>query len=223
MKKLFALLFLVICNNGFTQDKTNVSLYLRKDPHTLLKEINSKSGNLFHRLGHHGPAVENQWFGLRIYFNKKAAIDLYSKSRPGLELESTGWYSTKEQQKSGWGADYYRVGKSVGLGGIKLWNGKKVVPLNPVSKRSAKVAKGGGWQFNHGNDLGRDPLQRTKGQYIGEGYRLSRFPHGKSRSHFANRRSGAVRYRNKLSQGGVNPQIGKLSGYLGNPSRRCGC
>lgn len=64
------------------------------------------------------------------------------KSRQGLELGSTGWYSTKEQQNSGWGADYYRVGKSVGLGGIKLWNGEKAVPLNPVSKRSAKVVKG---------------------------------------------------------------------------------
>jgi len=143
MKKFFLILIIFIGTTGFSQDKTNVSLFLRKDPHSFLKEIDSKSGNLFHQLGHHGPAVENQWFGLRIYFNKKAAIDLYSKSRPGLELESTGWYSTKEQQKSGWGADYYRVGKSVGLGGIKLWNGKKVVPLNPVSKRSAKVAKGG--------------------------------------------------------------------------------
>ena len=142
MKKFFLILIIFIGTTGFSQDKTNVSLFLRKDPHSFLKEIDSKSGNLFHQLGHHGPAVENQWFGLRIYFNKKAAIDVYSKSREGLELGSTGWYSTKEQQNSGWGADYYRVGKSVGLGGIKLWNGKKVVPLNPVSKRSAKVAKG---------------------------------------------------------------------------------
>jgi len=31
------------------------------------------------------------------------------------------------------------VGKTVGLGGIQLWDGEKAVPLNPVSKRTAKV------------------------------------------------------------------------------------
>ena len=124
----------------FAQQKTDVSLYLKKDKDNYLSEIESESGNLFHKLGHHGPAVENQWLGFRIYFDKKTAIDVYSKAKPGLEIRKKKWYPSKKEQKAGWGADYYKVGKTVGLGGIKLWDGEKIVPLNPVTRRSAKVA-----------------------------------------------------------------------------------
>jgi len=94
-------------------------------------------------LGHHGPAIENEWLGLRYYFDKKAAIDVYSKSRNGLELREARWYPSIEQQENGWGADYYKVGSTVGLGGIRLWDGEKVIPLDPVTNRSARVVKQG--------------------------------------------------------------------------------
>lgn len=126
-----------------SQNKTDVSLYLKKDKTNYLTEIESESGNLFAKLGHHGPAVENQWLGFRIYFNKKTAIDIYSKAKPGLEIRDKLWYPSKKEQLAGYGADYYKVGKSVGLGGVKLWDGEKIVPLHPVSKRSAKVLAGG--------------------------------------------------------------------------------
>ncbi|HAZ04632.1 MAG TPA: DUF4861 domain-containing protein [Marinilabiliales bacterium] len=141
--KLFVFLSLIlICQRVFGQESTFVSLFLKADKGAFLNELQSDSGNMFHKVGHHGPAVENQWFALRIYFDKREAIDVYSKPNPGMELRQTRWYPTKEQQKNGSGADYYRVGNTVGLGGIKLWDGNKVVPLNPVSKRIAKVAKG---------------------------------------------------------------------------------
>lgn len=135
---MFLLLF--FCGYSYAQ-KTDVSLFMKKDKDVYLNEVASKSGNMFTKVGHHGPAIENHWFGLRIYFNKKGAIDVYSKGKPGLELRQTSWYPTKAQQKSGWGSDYYKVGKSLGLGGIKLWDGEKLVPLNPVDKRTAKVQK----------------------------------------------------------------------------------
>jgi len=37
----------------------------------------------------------------------------------------------------------YQAGETVGLGGIRLWDGEKVVNLNPVSERSARVVKEG--------------------------------------------------------------------------------
>jgi hypothetical protein len=129
------------------QNKTNVSLFFRQDSATYLNEVFSDSGDLFNLLGHHGPAIENEWLGLRFYFDGKAAIDVYSKTKPGLELLQARWYPTKEQQKKGWGADYYKVGTSVGLGGIRLWDEKNVVPLVPVSKRSARVVKEGTVSF----------------------------------------------------------------------------
>lgn len=126
---------------------TDVSLFIKKEPAKSLNEIYSESGDLYQVLGHHGPAIENEYLGLRVYFNKKAAIDVYSKSKPGLELQEAKWYPTPEQQKNGWGADYYKVGETVGLGGIRLWDGEKVVPLEPVSGRYARVVKEGNISF----------------------------------------------------------------------------
>lgn len=143
MKKLlFILLAFAFCT-AYAQKETDVSLFLKKDKSKSLTEIESKSGNLFTKLGHHGPAIENQWLGFRIYFDKKTAIDIYSKAKPGLEIRDKKWYPSKKEQRAGYGADYYKVGKSVGLGGIKLWDGEKIVPLHPVTKRSAKVVKEG--------------------------------------------------------------------------------
>jgi hypothetical protein len=143
MRKVVFILLIVLGHMVVAQNKTDVSLFLRSDSATWLKEVSSESGDLFNVLGHHGPAIENEWLGLRIYFDRKAAIDVYSKTNPGLELHEARWYPTPEQQKNGWGADYYKAGMTVGLGGIRLWDGEKVVFLDPVSQRSAKVVKEG--------------------------------------------------------------------------------
>lgn len=123
-------------------NKTEVSLFLHSDCNKYLSTVRSESGDLFEALGHHGPAIENEWMGLRLYFNYKTSVDLYSKCRPGLELRETRWYPTPEQQKNGWGADYYIVGETVGLGGVRLWDGQNVQLLDPVSDRTAVVIKG---------------------------------------------------------------------------------
>lgn len=134
-------LFAAITVLGFSQNKTDVSLFMKEDPGNLLNEVYSESGDMYQTLGHHGPAIENEYLALRIYFDRKAAIDVYSKTRPGLELKEAAWYPTPKQQENGWGADYYKVGETVGLGGIRLWDGEKVIPLDPVSGRYARVQK----------------------------------------------------------------------------------
>lgn len=135
---LTTFLFCCIC---FGQNNTDTSLYMKSDKITYLTDIGSETGDLYKTIGHHGPAVENEWMALRIYFSDKVAIDVYSKAKPGLELRKANWYPTPEQQKEGWGADYYKVASTVGLGGVKLWDGEKVVPLNPVTNRLARVGK----------------------------------------------------------------------------------
>ena len=60
-----------------------------------------------------------------------------------MELREKQWYPTKKEQLEGWGADYYKVGKSVGLGGVKLWDEGQVIDLHPVSRRSASVKQYG--------------------------------------------------------------------------------
>lgn len=147
MKIQFLLLFILQGSFLFAQNMTDISLFLRSDSTTQLNHISSESGDLYNSLGHHGPAIENEWLGLRLYFDKKAAIDVYSKTVPRLELHKYKWYPNHEQQLAGWGADYYKVGSTVGLGGIRLWDGEKVVSLDPVSKRSARVVKEGTVSF----------------------------------------------------------------------------
>ena len=142
--KIIIIFFCVLAASTqlLAQNKTDISLFMRSDS-IQKSEISAKSGDLYNIIGHHGPAVENEWMALRIYFSEKVAIDVYNKAKPGLELRKAEWYPTPEQQKNGWGADYYKVGNTVGLGGVRLWDGEKVVMLNPVSNRTARVVKEG--------------------------------------------------------------------------------
>jgi len=139
--KLSFITALLSCFACFAQNNTDTSLYMKSDKITYLTDIGSETGDLYKTIGHHGPAIENEWMALRIYFSDKVAIDVYSKAKPGLELKKANWYPTAEQQKEGWGADYYKVASTVGLGGVKLWDGEKIVPLNPVTNRLARVGK----------------------------------------------------------------------------------
>jgi len=138
-----AIIVLFTGSSIHAQNNTDISLFFNKDSTKYLNEVSSETGDLFNYLGHHGPAVENEWLGFRMYFNKTGAIDIYSKTKAGLELSKARWYPTIDQQRGGWGADYYKVGSTLGLGGISLWDGEKVVPLNPISKRTARVVKEG--------------------------------------------------------------------------------
>lgn len=141
MKALFVLFFVAIIGlQVAAQNKTAVSLFWKDSPEQV-NVIESETGDLYQKVGHHGPAVENEWLGLRLYFDHKVAIDVYNKTKPQLELEVAKWYPTPEQQEEGWGADQYKAGQTVGLGGVRLWDGEQVVLLNPVSKRTARVKK----------------------------------------------------------------------------------
>lgn len=137
-KLLIAILFLTVAS--FAQNKTDISLQW-KDSANQVSQIESVTGNLYNKVKHHGPAIENEWIGLRLYFDHKVSVDVYNKTRPQLELAAAGWYPTPEQQKEGWGADQYKVGQTVGLGGVRLWDGEKEVLLNPVTNRIARVRK----------------------------------------------------------------------------------
>ena len=141
MKNVFVICWAVLSIHlVFAQNKTDISLKW-KDSDKQETIISSETGNLYKQLAHHGPAIENEWIGLRFYFDYKVAIDVYNKIRPGLELRAAEWYPTPEQQQEGWGADQYKVSKTVGLGGVRLWDGEKAVYLDPVSKRTARVRK----------------------------------------------------------------------------------
>ena len=121
------------------QAQTASSLFLRADS-LQVKEIVAETADMYKKVGHHGPAVENSHMALRIYFNNSGAIDLYSKNGRGMELLKYKWYPTeKDQEENGAGCDEYMVGKTVGFGGIALWDGESEVKLVATGGRTARV------------------------------------------------------------------------------------
>lgn len=120
--------------------QTSSSLFLRSDS-LQVAEIIGDEPVMYRKVGHHGPAVENAFYALRIYYNDSGAIDLYSKSGAQMELDRYLWYPTEEQQKAeGAGCDEYLVGKTVGLGGFALWDNGQEVKL-VAEKRIARVGR----------------------------------------------------------------------------------
>lgn len=120
---------------------TATSLFLKSDK-VQVGEIASEEGNMYKKVGHHGPAVENRFAAFRIYFNDSGAVDVYSKSGKQMELLKYLWYPSEEQMlQEGAGCDEYRVGKTVGLGGIALWDPDKgeEVKLAATRGRTARV------------------------------------------------------------------------------------
>lgn len=132
--------FLFLCMAGSVFAQTDVSLFWKKEGKQL-PEVISLEADQYKKIGHHGPAVENKYMALRIYYNNSGAIDVYSKSGEHMELAKFKWYTTKDDQAEGYGCDEYRVGKTVGLGGIGLWDGEKVVKLVATRGRDARVGK----------------------------------------------------------------------------------
>ena len=139
MKKILTLtaIFTIVSLQAGAQ--TAKSLFWRADS-LQVSEIVSETGNQYNKVGHHGPAVENSHMALRVYFNDTGAIDVYSKSGRGMELMEYLWYPTKGQQDTLLlGADGYIAGKTVGLGGVALWDGEKEVKLVATKGRTARV------------------------------------------------------------------------------------
>ncbi len=131
---------LFACNNTKVQHnkQTAASLFMKSDKKQV-PEIVSEQPERYDEVGHHGPAIENEFYALRLYFNNSGSIDVYSKSQQRLELSETEWYPDSLMQMQGYGSDQYKVGKTVGLGGIKLWDGTNVLDLVATKGRIARV------------------------------------------------------------------------------------
>ena len=143
MSKKVQLTALALClaAGALHAQKTDVSLFWRSDS-IQLPEIISAEAVQYNFVGHHGPAIENPYMGLRIYFNNSGAIDVYTKKTYQLELADCRWYPTEKEQAAGYGCDEYKVGSTVGLGGINLWDGQRVLQLNATKGREARVQRG---------------------------------------------------------------------------------
>lgn len=95
--------------------------------------------NVYNLIYGHGPMMESELVGYRIYFNQKQTIDPYGKFKQRLELESCSFYPTDEQLAAGYGDDVLMVGNSCGIGALKGWDGNKATHIEPIASRTERV------------------------------------------------------------------------------------
>jgi hypothetical protein len=82
----------------------------------------------------------NAW---RLYFDKRNAIDLFGKRRPGLSLETFGKPEHNYHEESAFGRDIYKIGNALGIGAIGALVDGKVVKVAEVNDRSWKIISSG--------------------------------------------------------------------------------
>lgn len=87
----------------------------------------------------HGAVLENPWLAIRVYMDSRQSIDLYLKHKPGLELDRTGFYSTKEMVDNGDGCDVLWAGKSVAMGSFRGFKNGEPVIIDSVAVRGQRV------------------------------------------------------------------------------------
>ena len=145
MRKTISTLVLLLCCLYLGAQQHCFYSQFRLTDKQQVTELWSPQDNEFRQIGHHGPAVENQFMALRFYYDGRGAIDIYSKTgKIDDELGKWHWYPTEEQQRDeGAGCDEYFVGKTVGLGGVRLWDGEKEVRLDGTAGRRSTVGRRG--------------------------------------------------------------------------------
>ncbi len=90
-----------------------------------------------------GPGWESEETAWRIYFDKRNAIDLYGKRRPGLYLDLFASPEYVYHQESPFGRDIYGIGKALGVAGIGAMLDGRVTPVAEVTDRKWRVISAG--------------------------------------------------------------------------------
>jgi unsaturated chondroitin disaccharide hydrolase len=90
-----------------------------------------------------GLAWESEANAWRIYFDKRNAIDIYGKRRPGLYLEMFGAPEYVYHWESPLGRDIYRIGDAIGIGAVAALVDGKVVKVSDVTDRKWRIINAG--------------------------------------------------------------------------------
>lgn len=84
----------------------------------------------------HGPLLESELVGFRIYCDHRQSVDYYGHRVKQLELAETAFYPSKEQKETTYGDDVLYTGSTYGCGTLHGWNGTKSVMYDNVRNRT---------------------------------------------------------------------------------------
>jgi unsaturated rhamnogalacturonyl hydrolase len=90
-----------------------------------------------------GMGWESELTAWRLYFDKRNAMDLWGKKKPGLYLEMFAPQEYKYQEDSPIARDIYNVGNSLGSGSVGAWVDGKVVRVADVADRQWRIVSTG--------------------------------------------------------------------------------
>lgn len=90
-----------------------------------------------------GMGWESEITAWRLYFDKRNAIDLYGKRRPGLYLDLFGSPEYDYHEESPFGRDIYKIGNALGIGAVGALVDGKVVKVSEVGDRSWRIIADG--------------------------------------------------------------------------------
>lgn len=75
-----------------------------------------------------GPGWENDKVAFRFYLDNRNAIDVFGKTTSDIVLPTVGVDGYDNYHKyASWGMDNMKVGNTLGIGSIAIWNGEKAV------------------------------------------------------------------------------------------------
>lgn len=98
-----------------------------------------KESNSYQYIYPHGPILESELVGFRIYADHRQSVDYYGHRNKQLELEKTAFYPTKEQKSTTYGDDVLFTGDTYGCGTLHGWDGTKSVMFDDVRDRRYTV------------------------------------------------------------------------------------
>lgn len=129
--------------------KTYGSLSLRdrsaKNPkHLPIRTLTvPKESNSYQYIFPHGPLLESELVGFRIYADHRQSVDYYGHRNKKLELQETAFYPTKEQKTTTYGDDVLFTGNTYGCGTLHGWDGKTSVMYDDVRNRTYTIVAQG--------------------------------------------------------------------------------
>ncbi len=90
-----------------------------------------------------GLGWESEAMAWRIYFDKRNAVDVWGKRRPGLYLEMFGAPEYVYHWESPLGRDIYRIGDAIGIGAVAALVDGKAVRVSDVAERKWRIVSAG--------------------------------------------------------------------------------
>ena len=115
----------------------------RSGDHCALRSSYPKRTHAKFTTRYEGMGWESDITAWRLYFDKRNAIDLYGKRRPGLYLELFGSPEYDYHEESPFGRDIYKIGNALGIGSVGALVDGKVLKVSEVGDRSWRIVADG--------------------------------------------------------------------------------